>query len=140
MMVASKIENRIRKENDIEKAKYSSCRKRRIEFIASSWLRQTLKYGQEPLAPLKFRGLTRRLGVKGLAIVVPYQYHCAMPPKIRELISQLQKAGFKNRGGKGSHRNFTHGKGGRITISGKIGDDAKPYQIKAVEKAVGEVS
>ncbi|MBL4661116.1 MAG: type II toxin-antitoxin system HicA family toxin [Alcanivoracaceae bacterium] len=63
-----------------------------------------------------------------------------MPPKIRELISQLQKSGFKNRGGKGSHRNFSHSKGSKITISGKSGDDAKPYQIKAVKIAIGEVS
>ena len=63
-----------------------------------------------------------------------------MPPKIRELIIQLQSAGFENRGGKGSHRNFTHQKGSRITISGKAGDDAKPYQIKAVKKAVSEAS
>jgi len=65
-----------------------------------------------------------------------------MPPKIRELISQLQSSGFENRGGKGkgSHRNFTHQKGSKITISGKAGDDAKPYQIKAVKKAVSEVS
>ena len=63
-----------------------------------------------------------------------------MPPKIRELISQLQNAGFDNRGGKGSHRNFMHEKGSKITISGKTGDDAKTYQIKAVKKAISEVS
>jgi len=63
-----------------------------------------------------------------------------MPPKIRELISQLQSAGFENRGGKGSHRNFIHVKGTKITISGKSGADAKPYQVKAVKKAIGEVS
>ena len=63
-----------------------------------------------------------------------------MPPKIRELIKQLQRVGFDNRGGKGSHRNFTHKKGVKITISGKTGDDAKPYQVKAVKKAVSEVS
>ena len=62
-----------------------------------------------------------------------------MPPKIRELISQLQNAGFDNRGGKGSHRNFMHEKGSKITISGKTGDDAKTYQIKAVKKAISEV-
>ena len=63
-----------------------------------------------------------------------------MPPKIRELINQLQSAGFENRGGKGSHRNFTHLNGSKITVSGRTGDDAKPYQIKAVKKAVSEVS
>ena len=31
-----------------------------------------------------------------------------MPPKIRDLIADLEKAGFVNRGGKGSHRNYVH--------------------------------
>ncbi|MBN2493034.1 MAG: type II toxin-antitoxin system HicA family toxin [Deltaproteobacteria bacterium] len=31
-----------------------------------------------------------------------------MPPKARELISKLESAGFIERGGKGSHRNFVH--------------------------------
>jgi predicted HicB family RNase H-like nuclease len=34
-----------------------------------------------------------------------------MPRRIRQLIADLEKAGFVNRGGKGSHRNFTHSKG-----------------------------
>ena len=36
-----------------------------------------------------------------------------MPKKIRELIRDLKKAGFVDRGGKGSHRNFTHIRGRR---------------------------
>lgn len=59
-----------------------------------------------------------------------------MPPKIRQLIKQLQSAGFIDRGGKGSHRNFTHPKGQKITISGGLGDDAKPYQERAVDRAI----
>jgi predicted RNA binding protein YcfA (HicA-like mRNA interferase family) len=39
--------------------------------------------------------------------------------KIRELIRDLERAGFVNRGGKGGHRNFVHPQGGRVTISGK---------------------
>ena len=31
-----------------------------------------------------------------------------MPPKVRDLIAELERAGFVNRGGKGSHRNFVH--------------------------------
>jgi hypothetical protein len=31
-----------------------------------------------------------------------------MPPKLRELIAELERAGFVNRGGKGSHRSFVH--------------------------------
>lgn len=63
-----------------------------------------------------------------------------MPPKIRELIAQLTEAGFVDRGGKGSHRNFVHpGIAKPITISGKPGDDAKQYQIRAVRTAIEEV-
>jgi predicted RNA binding protein YcfA (HicA-like mRNA interferase family) len=61
-----------------------------------------------------------------------------MPKKIRELIKILEKAGFSNRGGKGSHRNFLHPKGIAITISGKISDNAKPYQEKLVKKIIEE--
>ena len=62
-----------------------------------------------------------------------------MPPKVRELVKSLEKAGFLNRGGKGSHRNFVHPNVSKfVTISGKLGDDAKKYQIRAVEKAVQE--
>jgi predicted RNA binding protein YcfA (HicA-like mRNA interferase family) len=63
-----------------------------------------------------------------------------MPPKIRELIAELEEAGFENRGGKGSHRNFVHPKAQKpITISGKLGDDAKHYQIRAVRLALKEL-
>jgi len=56
-----------------------------------------------------------------------------MPRKIRQLIKDLENAGFIDRGGKGSHRNFIHPKGIAITISGKLGDDAKQYQEKEVQ-------
>lgn len=61
-----------------------------------------------------------------------------MPPKIRELLS-LEKAGFVNRGGKGSHRNYEHPNGSRVTISGNSSDDAKPYQEKLVKQKLGEI-
>lgn len=63
-----------------------------------------------------------------------------MPPKIRELIAELEQAGFVDRGGKGSHRNFVHPEASRpVTLSGKLGDDAKHYQIRAVRAAIAEV-
>jgi predicted RNA binding protein YcfA (HicA-like mRNA interferase family) len=62
-----------------------------------------------------------------------------MPPKIRELIDDLERAGCTDRGGKGSHRNFVHPKLTKpITISGKSGDDAKHYQLRAVRQAIRE--
>jgi len=44
-----------------------------------------------------------------------------------------------NRGGKGSHRNYEHFSGYRVTISGKLGNDAKKYQEKLVKDAIREV-
>jgi predicted RNA binding protein YcfA (HicA-like mRNA interferase family) len=62
-----------------------------------------------------------------------------MPRKIRELIRDLERAGFNNRGGKGSHGNFVHPKVRRtVVVTGKAGDDAKQYQEKAVERAIEE--
>jgi len=63
-----------------------------------------------------------------------------MPPKIRELIRDLERAGFKGRRGKGSHRNFVHPEiSNPITISGKLGDDAKNYQVRAVRRILEEL-
>ena len=63
-----------------------------------------------------------------------------MPPGVRDLIAELEKAGFVDRGGKGSHRNFVHPSARKpVTISGKLGDDAKQYQVRAVRLALEEV-
>ncbi|MCU0783278.1 MAG: type II toxin-antitoxin system HicA family toxin [Verrucomicrobia bacterium] len=59
-----------------------------------------------------------------------------MPRKVRQLIADLEKAGFLNRGGKGSHRNFTHPKGLRVTMSGGAGEDAKHYQERDLRRAL----
>ena len=62
-----------------------------------------------------------------------------MPRKVRELISDLERAGFNEvrKGGKGSHRKFTHPKyPGAVTVSGKAGDDVKPYQEKQAKRAI----
>jgi predicted RNA binding protein YcfA (HicA-like mRNA interferase family) len=63
-----------------------------------------------------------------------------MPPKVRDLIRKLEKAGFRDRGGKGSHRNFIHPECPLpVTLSGKLGDDAKRYQEKAINRALKEI-
>lgn len=60
-----------------------------------------------------------------------------MPKKIRELKSLLLQAGFIYRPGKGSHTNWFHPLlAGRVTLSGKDGDDAKLYQEKDVNNAL----
>ena len=64
-----------------------------------------------------------------------------MPKKIRELVQALQLAGFYAiPGGKGSHRKFTHDKyPGAVSLSGKSGYDAKPYQERHVQQAIEQV-
>lgn len=63
-----------------------------------------------------------------------------MPPKLRDLIAELERNGFVNYGGKGSHRNFKHPKGERLTISGGLGDDARKYQEKLVRESIKKVT
>jgi predicted RNA binding protein YcfA (HicA-like mRNA interferase family) len=62
-----------------------------------------------------------------------------MPRKVRQLIADLEKSGFVNRGGKGSHRNFIHPQGLRMLMSGNSGDDAKHYQERDVKRALNAV-
>jgi hypothetical protein len=45
------------------------------------------------------------------------------------LLRELEKAGFHDRGGKA-----------RITISGKLGDDAKPYQEQELMQKIKEAT
>jgi len=61
-----------------------------------------------------------------------------MPRKIRQLIADLERAGFRNRGGKGSHRNYEHPRGMIVTVSGNTGDDARHYQEKQVRQKIEE--
>jgi len=52
----------------------------------------------------------------------------------------LSRAGFLARHGKGSHVNWYHPKyPGRVTLSGKDGDDAHRYQENLIEAAIKHV-
>lgn len=64
-----------------------------------------------------------------------------MPRKVRELLQELEAAGFSEiAGGKGSHRKLVHPcYPGAVTLSGRLGDDAKRYQEKQVQRAIEEV-
>lgn len=61
-----------------------------------------------------------------------------MPKKVRELIRDLETAGFVSRGVKGSHRNYLHPAGIALTLSGRPGDDALPYQVHLVKRKIEE--
>jgi predicted RNA binding protein YcfA (HicA-like mRNA interferase family) len=59
--------------------------------------------------------------------------------KVRDLIRDLEQAGFVDRGGRGSHRNLVHPRVRKtVTISGNPGDDAMDYQERAVRLAIEE--
>jgi predicted RNA binding protein YcfA (HicA-like mRNA interferase family) len=65
-----------------------------------------------------------------------------MPRKIRQLIAELESAGFAIvPGGKGSHRKFRHARfPGSVILSGGDGEDARHYQEKQIRNAIREVS
>jgi len=65
-----------------------------------------------------------------------------VPRKIRQLIADLEKAGFvRTTGGKGSHRKFRHPKrAGSLILSGHDGDDARYYQEKQIRNAIREAT
>ena len=66
-----------------------------------------------------------------------------MPPKVRELVADLERHGFVEikGAGRGSHRKFLHPRfQGAVTVSGRSGDDAKPYQQRQIRRAIEEVT
>jgi predicted RNA binding protein YcfA (HicA-like mRNA interferase family) len=65
-----------------------------------------------------------------------------MPRKLRELIADLESAGFVvGTGGKGSHRKFRHSRfRGAVILSGNEGKDAHPYQEKQVRNAIRQIT
>jgi predicted RNA binding protein YcfA (HicA-like mRNA interferase family) len=69
-------------------------------------------------------------------------YDALVPRKIRELVRDLQQAGFEliPGAGKGSHRKFIHARfPGAVTLSGKENADAKHYQENQIKKAIEKV-
>ncbi len=64
-----------------------------------------------------------------------------MPPKIRKLKSDLSKAGFYFRPGKGSHTVWYHDADPtlQVTLAGRDGDDADSYQLKEVRNALKRI-
>jgi predicted RNA binding protein YcfA (HicA-like mRNA interferase family) len=63
-----------------------------------------------------------------------------MPRKIRQLLQDLNQAGFILDRQRGSHRQFRHIRfPGVITLSGSEGDDAHRYQEKQVAQAIAKV-
>jgi predicted RNA binding protein YcfA (HicA-like mRNA interferase family) len=64
-----------------------------------------------------------------------------VPRKIRQLVADLERAGFTRvHGGKGSHRKFVHPRyRGFVLISGNDGHDAQHYQEKQLRSALRQI-
>jgi predicted RNA binding protein YcfA (HicA-like mRNA interferase family) len=81
------------------------------------------------------------LALPGLDQSASTRHTPVMPRKIRELIRDLEHAGFlliKGRG-KGDHRKFKHPKVARFVIlDGKDGQDAHHYQEKQIKQRIEE--
>jgi len=58
--------------------------------------------------------------------------------KIRDLNADLRKAGFTWRRAKGDHRYWEHPDvpAAKLSLDGRDGDDAKPYQVKEVRNVI----
>jgi hypothetical protein len=61
-----------------------------------------------------------------------------MPPKIRELVAALESAGLSIEAARGTIVTIHPKVFKPITISGNLGDDAKHYQVRAVQRAIEE--
>jgi len=59
-----------------------------------------------------------------------------VPRKIRQLISDLEHAGFRHTSTSGSHRKYRHLTGTTVILSGQTGADAHHYQEKDVRRAI----
>jgi predicted RNA binding protein YcfA (HicA-like mRNA interferase family) len=57
-----------------------------------------------------------------------------MPLKVREVIKELEGAGWVHVRTKGDHRVFRHSDGRITVVSGKLGDDVRPGTYKAILK------
>ena len=57
-----------------------------------------------------------------------------MPLKVREVIRELEKAGWLHTRTKGDHRVFRYSDGRITVISGKLGDDVRPGTYQAILK------
>ena len=55
-----------------------------------------------------------------------------MPLKVREVIKELEAAGWLHVRTKGDHRIFRNSDGRITVVSGKLGDDVRPGTYKAI--------
>jgi predicted RNA binding protein YcfA (HicA-like mRNA interferase family) len=63
-----------------------------------------------------------------------------MPPRltVREIIRQIEAAGWQHVATKGSHRQYKHQtRPGRVTVAGKLSDEVAPGTLNSILKQAG---
>jgi predicted RNA binding protein YcfA (HicA-like mRNA interferase family) len=59
-----------------------------------------------------------------------------VPLKVREVIRELEKAGWQHVRTKGDHRVFRNSDGRTTVVSGKFGDDVRPGTYNAILRQI----
>lgn len=59
-----------------------------------------------------------------------------MPRKLRELRAELRRAGFVLAHTTGSHETWRHPSGAKLTLAGRDGADAQPYQERQLRAMI----
>ena len=76
------------------------------------------------------------MGLRGSIILILV----LMPRKIRQLIKDLEKAGFEFEPVKGSHRKYRHPLTTEVMIvSGQLGDDCRRYQEEDLRRTLANL-
>lgn len=61
-----------------------------------------------------------------------------MPSKVRDVITELEAAGWRQVGQRGSHRQFEHPTApGRVTVPGHLGDGVAPGTLSSIRRQAG---
>ncbi len=63
-----------------------------------------------------------------------------MPSTIREVIAELETAGWRQTSQRGSHRQFEHpSRPGKVTVAGRPGDELKRGTLASIRRQAGLV-
>lgn len=61
-----------------------------------------------------------------------------MPPKLRDVIAELEADGWRQTSQRGSHRQFEHPtKPGKVTVAGRLGDEPKKGTLASIRRQAG---
>lgn len=61
-----------------------------------------------------------------------------MPPRVRQVIRELEAAGWRQVSQRGSHRQFEHpNRPGKVTVPGALADELAPGTLASIHRQAG---